>query len=85
MSYEVLAASSAVRDIKRLPAEAKRRIAAAIADLATAPRAKAQKLAAENAYRVRVGDYRIVFRVDDQVREVLVVRVKHCRDVYRRR
>lgn len=48
------------------------------------PGTKAEKLAAQDAYRIRVGDYRIVFRVDDRAREVLVTRVKHRRDVYRR-
>ena len=37
-----------------------------------------------DAWRVRVGDYRIVFRVDDASKEVLVTRIKHRREVYRR-
>ncbi len=49
------------------------------------PRGKAEKLAAQDAYRIRVGDYRVVFRIDDGSREVLITRVKHRRDVYRRR
>ena len=85
MAYEVLATRSAQRDIRKLPPETKPRIRAALAELADDPRRAAQKLAAEGVYRARVGDYRIVFRVDDQAGEVLVVRVKHRRDVYRRR
>jgi mRNA interferase RelE/StbE len=48
------------------------------------PRQAAQKLAAGEGYRIRVGDYRIVFRIDDGAQEVLVARIKHRRDVYRR-
>lgn len=48
------------------------------------PRLRAEKLAGEDSYRVRIGDYRIVFRVDDRAREVLVTRIKHRREVYRR-
>lgn len=85
MSHVVLAATAAQRDFKRLPPEAKARVKAAMSELSENPRRKAQKLAAGEGYRVRVGDYRIVFRVDDDAREVLVTRVKHRRDVYRRR
>jgi len=85
VAYEVLASRAAARDIKRLPPETKPRIRVAISALGEDPRGRAEKLAAEDAYRVRVGDYRIVFRVDDSAREVLVARVKHRRDVYRRR
>lgn len=48
------------------------------------PRDRSEKLAVEGAYRRRVGDYRIVFRVDDRSKEVLVSRVKHRREAYRR-
>jgi mRNA interferase RelE/StbE len=85
MAYEVLASRAAQRDLRRLPPETRQRIHDAIRALREDPRGKAQKLAAEDAYRVRVGDYRIVFRVDDEAREVLIARVKHRRDVYRRR
>lgn len=55
-----------------------------MAGLAKYPRRGAQKLAGEDSYRVRVGDYRIVYRIDDDAREILVARIKHRRDVYRR-
>ncbi len=45
-------------------------------------RGRSQELAGEGGYRKRVGDYPIVFRVDDR-EEVLVTRIKHRRDVYR--
>jgi len=85
VAYEVLASRAAARDIKRLPPETKPRIRAAISALREDPRGRAEKLAAEGAYRVRVGDYRIVFRVDDSASEVLVTRVRHRREAYRRR
>ncbi|HYU62030.1 MAG TPA: type II toxin-antitoxin system RelE/ParE family toxin [Solirubrobacterales bacterium] len=85
MAYDVLASQAAARDIRRLPPETRPRVRDAILALREDPRARAQKLAVEGAYRVRVGDYRIVFRVDDTAREVLITRVRHRRDVYRRR
>jgi len=84
LDHRVLAAKGATRDFKRLPPETKARVGATGQNLADDPRRAAQKLAAGEGYRVRVGDYRIVFRVDDEAHEVLVTRVKHRRDVYRR-
>jgi mRNA interferase RelE/StbE len=85
VSYEVLLAPSAQRDFKKLPPETRERIRHALAALAKQPKGRAaQKLAGEDSYRVRVGDYRVVYRIDDKAREVLVARIKHRREVYRR-
>jgi mRNA interferase RelE/StbE len=42
------------------------------------------KLAGRDDYRIRVGDYRIVYAVDDEARLVLIARIAHRREVYRR-
>ncbi|MDQ3207136.1 MAG: type II toxin-antitoxin system RelE/ParE family toxin [Gemmatimonadota bacterium] len=42
-----------------------------------------EKLSGQEHYRVRQGDYRVVYSVDDETRTVLVVKVGHRRDVYR--
>jgi mRNA interferase RelE/StbE len=42
------------------------------------------KLAGRSDYRVRVGDWRIVYEVDDERRRVVVIRIAHRSDVYRR-
>jgi mRNA interferase RelE/StbE len=62
-----------------------RRIGARIDTLALAPRpAGAKQLAGpERFYRIRVGDYRVVYQVLDKILKVLVVRVGHRREVYR--
>ncbi len=44
---------------------------------------RCRKLQATDQWRIRVGDYRILYRVDDPAREVTVMRVAHRRDVYR--
>jgi mRNA interferase RelE/StbE len=61
------------------------RITAAIDGLAGEPRPRgAVRLAGRDDFRIRVGDYRIVYAVNDQERLVLVARVAHRRDAYRR-
>ena len=57
----------------------------AVEGLASNPRpAQVEKLAgSENAYRIRRGDYRVLFTVDDQKKAVVVYKVAHRREVYR--
>lgn len=83
--YEVRLAPGAAREFRRLRWPLRDRIRAAIDDLAVEPRPRgAVKLAGRDDYRVRVGDYRVVYAVDDLERLVLVARIAHRREVYRR-
>lgn len=61
------------------------RVGAAIDALAAEPRPRgAVKLAGRDDFRIRVGDHRIVYAVDDAERSVLIARIAHRREVYRR-
>jgi mRNA interferase RelE/StbE len=84
--YRVEFSRPADRQFRALPAEVQRRIALKVNALADAPRPRgAEKLeGVEALYRLRVGDYRIVYQIREQVLLILVVRVGHRRDVYRR-
>ena len=84
MSHEILVAPAAARDLKKLPPEHRERVRSAASTLAKDPRARAEKLVGEDAYRIRVGDYRIVFLVDDVERRVMIVRIRHRREAHRR-
>ena len=79
----MLLSPAAARDLRKLPPEFRGRIRTAIDGLAEAPRASAENLIGQDAYRIRIGEFRVVFLVDDPGRRVLVVRAKHRRDVYR--
>ena len=83
--YELLLAWQARRDLDQLPAEVYGRIVPKIHSLASEPRPSGcRKLSGSaNDYRVRVGDYRILYEVADDVREVRILRVRHRREVYR--
>ena len=83
--YRIELRPAARRSLAALPREAQARIASAIDSLATEPRPPGvTKLRGpEGFYRVRVGDYRIVYAIDDDALFVLVVRVGHRREVYR--
>jgi mRNA interferase RelE/StbE len=84
--YSVLIAASAIKELEAIDSKADRqRIVRAIQALADEPRGPAhEKLAgAEGRYRVRVGDYRVVYAVHDARHEVDVVKIGHRREVYR--
>lgn len=75
----------AVRAYRRLHGPLHDRIRAAVDSLAGEPRpVGAVKLAGRDDYRIRVGDYRIVYAIDDHDRVVLIARIAHRREVYRR-
>ncbi len=83
--YEIRLHPQAARAFRRLQDPLRRRIAAAIDALADDPRpAGTTKLAGRDDYRIRVGDYRIVYAVDDNEHLVLIARIAHRREVYRR-
>jgi len=86
MAYEVRLKPSPERALRKLPREMQRRIARRLDNLADDPRpAGCEKLAgAERLDRVRAGDYRIVYQVDDDMLVVLVVAIGHRGDMYRR-
>ena len=84
--YQVLVERSAEKDLKRLTAEVQSRAVVAIRALAKNPRpAGSRKLAGTaNDWRIRVGDYRIIYEIADQIRIVRINRVRHRRETYRK-
>ena len=87
MTHRVEVAPAAVRQLRKLDPAAKRRIQAAIELLAEHPRPGSSKklVGGDGEWRVRTGDYRIVYEIHDDVLLVLVVAVGHGRDIYRPR
>jgi mRNA interferase RelE/StbE len=75
----------AARAYRRLHNPLRDRITAAVDALAVNPRpAGTVRLAGSDDYRIRVGDYRIVYAVDDAERIVIVARIAHRREAYRK-
>ncbi len=84
--FQIEFSHRAAKAYRALPEDVRRRIEPRIDALAENPRPRgARKIEGEEAaYRVRVGDYRIVYEVHDRVWTVIVMNVGHRRDVYRR-
>lgn len=87
MTYRVQVAPAALRQMRKLDPAARRRVQAAVELLAEEPRPNGAKklVAGEGLWRVRTGDYRVVYEIRDAVLIVLVVAVGHRRDIYRPR
>ena len=87
MSYRIVVAPSAVRQLRQLDRVAQRRVQAAIELVASEPRPNGAKklIGGDGEWRVRTGDYRIVYELHDHVLLVLVVAVGHRSDIYERR
>ena len=85
MAYSVGVERRAQKQIARLSTEMQDRVEAALQALAEEPRPQGcRRLTNRGGWRIRVGDFRIVYEIDDDQRAVTVLRVGHRRDVYRR-
>lgn len=84
--YTVEFTTGAAKEIRKLDAGVRRRILSSVAALAEDPRpAGCKKLVGEqNAWRVRIADYRVLYEIHDEVLTVTVVRVAHRREVYKK-
>ena len=86
MPYRIVFKPGADRDVAKLPPHVLPRLSDAIAALADNPRPPKCKLLRDRdrSWRIRVGDYRVLYQIDDAARVIRVVRAGHRRDVYDR-
>jgi mRNA interferase RelE/StbE len=83
-SYRLFIKPSAGKEIEALPKQDRRRIVAKITSLSHDPRPPGcEKLSGHDQYRLRQGNYRILYEIQDLDLVVVVVKVGHRRDVYR--
>ena len=84
--YRIEIKSSAVKEIKKLPTSDLKKVLAKIESLAENPRPHdSVKLSGEEKYRIRSGDYRILYMIEDAVLVVYVVKIGHRKDIYKRK
>ena len=84
MSYSVDIHSPAKKSLFRLPENVQTRIARSMLALADNPRPHGvAKLSGREAWRIRVGDYRVIYTIDDPRKEVVIYAIGHRREIYR--
>jgi len=85
MAHELFILRRAQKELSQLPAGVYERLLQAIRALAQVPRPQGcLKLSAREGWRIKVGDYRVVYEVDDERRVITILHIGHRRDIYSR-
>lgn len=83
-TYKIKLSRISVKTLKKLPQRVAARIFLHIQDLTVEPRPNGvKKLSGYPYYRIRVGDYRVVYDIQDRELTILVVEIGHRKDIYR--
>ncbi len=86
MSYHIEYDSGVLKSLSRTPRGMQSRIVSRIGSLSSNPRPPGCiKLAGQNAYRIRIGDYCVIYTIHDDRLLILVIEIGHRGDIYRRR
>ena len=84
IQYFVEITPSAVKDYRKIPQRDAKKITAAIDALASDPRPhNCKKLENRDAYRIRIGDYRVIYEINARIITVSVIRIRHRKEVYK--
>ena len=84
MAYKINIKPSALKDLDSLPDKEVKKISIRLMQLKDNPRPiGVQKLSDQEGYRIRSGNYRILFEVNDESGSVLIYRIKHRKKVYK--
>lgn len=84
-SYSLVVHKTFAKEIRKIPKKDVLRILAAVESLTTDPRPQASKKleGSEDAYRIRIGIYRVLYRIVDRELTVFLLKVSHRKDVYK--
>ncbi len=84
-NYKILIKPSAAKELKRFPKKDVHRITLKIQSLSKEPRPYGcEKLSAQERYRIRQGNYRIVYSIEDDKLIVYIIKIAHRSDVYKK-
>lgn len=76
--------SKAQKELDRIDDRTALRISQKIYQLKSDPYGQSsQKLAGGKGYRIRIGDYRVIYRIDKELQSIIIVKIRHRREVYR--
>lgn len=84
MLYKIFIERNTEKKFLKIPKEIRKKIILVISKLKDSPRPlNARKITnSENYYRVRVGDYRVIYEINDKERKIIIFRIRHRREAY---
>jgi mRNA interferase RelE/StbE len=84
-SFRIEFARAAEKDLRGVDRRYLSKILESIEGLQNQPRPQGCKklVGSQNTYRIRIGDYRVIYEIEDSVLVILIVRIRHRQDVYR--
>jgi mRNA interferase RelE/StbE len=84
MTYALAFKPSAEKELRKLPRDVIPRVVAAVQALSEQPRPHGcVKLSHSESWRIRIGDYRVIYDIDDRSQQIVVLHIGHRREVYR--
>ena len=84
MKYKIIVAEKLEKQLKKISNKIAKKIMMKIEDLSNNPRPHdVKKLKGKNLYRIRQGQYRIVYKIEDNVLLILIVDIAHRKEIYR--
>ncbi|MDZ8110601.1 MAG: type II toxin-antitoxin system RelE/ParE family toxin [Nostoc sp. DedQUE12a] len=83
MNYQVIFSKAALKQFNKLSSDLQERIKIKINELAIEPRPNGVKKLEDDLYRIRVGDYRLIYQIKDDILLVSIVKVSHRSKAYR--
>jgi len=82
--YQIKIKKSALKELSQIPSSYNKKLVVAIDALSENPRPSGvKKLRGEEAYRIRVAGYRIIYTIEDTIKIITVQRVRHRKDAYK--
>ena len=85
-NYKIQIKASAVKELNKLPKKDLKKVVVKIQALSENPRpAGCEKLSGDEKYRIRHGNYRIVYAIQDEILVVYVIKIGHRKDIYKKR
>lgn len=84
-SYKIEWKRTAIKELKKLPKEAISKILAAVENLSSnpLPNRTTKLVGSQQSFRIRIGDYRVVYNIFSKTLIIEIVRIKHRRNIYR--
>ena len=84
MTYEIIFSDKALRQLKKLERNVQERIIAVLERIRVRPEAYVTKLVGDPGYKLRVGDYRVIMDIDNNILRILILKVGYRKNIYDR-